>query len=124
MARRLRLPLGFLAALLVFGVPYWRMPYAQSDPSALYPGLAVLAAIALMLAVVNEGRLRWLLVTMAACPAVAVVLRVAVETAADPTSHNLWPFEVVIALVAGAVAVLPALVAGVIARRSRRQTHG
>jgi hypothetical protein len=26
-----------------------------------------------------------------------VILRIAVDTAADPTSHNLWPLEVLIA---------------------------
>jgi hypothetical protein len=35
--------------------------------------------------------------------------RVAVETSRDPTTHNLWPFEVVIAggigLIAGALGV-------------------
>lgn len=29
---------------------------------------------------------------------VAVLFRIAVETTADPTTHNLWPFEVIIAL--------------------------
>ncbi len=33
----------------------------------------------------------------------AVMLRVVVETWADPTDHNLWPFEVVIGAVVGLV---------------------
>ena len=37
-----------------------------------------------------------LLIPAASVPA-AVLARVAVETTLDPTSHNLWPFELVIA---------------------------
>lgn len=38
--------------------------------------------------------------------AVAVIGRVIVETMANPTDHNLWPFEVVIALIVGAIGAL------------------
>jgi hypothetical protein len=118
--RDLRLPLGFLAALLVLGVPCWRVPYGELElvGPAVWAGLVVLAGIALMLAVVHEGRLRRVLLVMGSCPAAVVMIRVAADTAVDPTRHNLWPFEVVFALVAGAVTMLPALVAGVVARRS------
>jgi hypothetical protein len=37
-----------------------------------------------------------------------VILRIAVGTAADPTSHNLWPFEVLIAGLAS-LAIIGAL---------------
>jgi len=33
----------------------------------------------------------------------AVLARVAVETNKDPTSHNLWPFEFIIATAVGAL---------------------
>ena len=89
-------------------------------PDALLgPGLLVLATITAMLALVREGRLRWLLVAMALCPAAVVAIRVVADTAADPTSHNLWPFEIALALFVGACAVLPALLAGLVARWRR-----
>jgi hypothetical protein len=112
------LALGFVAALLLIGVPFWNVPYAQANlpDSLIGPGLFVLAAVAVLLALAGIGRLRVLLATMALCPAVAVALRVVAEGVADPTSHNLWPIEIVIALVLGAGAVLPALVAGSVAR--------
>ena len=112
---------GFVGALLLIGVPFWNVPYAQvSLPDSLIgPGLLVLAALALLLALAGVARLRAVLTTMALCPAAAVALRVAAEGAADPTSHNLWPFEIVIALVLGTGAVLPALVAGLLARWAR-----
>ncbi len=33
---------------------------------------------------------------MPACVVLFVVLRIIVDTARDPTSHNLWPFEILI----------------------------
>ena len=55
----------------------------------------------------------------AAVPA-AVWARVVVETAKDPTSHNLWPFEIAIAMVVGmACALIGAIAGGVIELRSR-----
>jgi hypothetical protein len=56
------------------------------------------------------------LVTLAAFPA-AVAVRVAVEVAQDPTDHNLWPFELIIAAIFSLVAVVPGLLIGALARR-------
>jgi hypothetical protein len=50
-----------------------------------------------------------------------VVGRVVIDTAADPTSHNLWPFEVVLAVV---VSVPPICVGGLLAWVVRRTTPG
>lgn len=52
-----------------------------------------------------RGGWRWL----AAAPAAAVafvLLRIVLDTARDPTSHNLWPFEVVMVAGASLVAML------------------
>ena len=34
-----------------------------------------------------------------------VILRIIVDTSADPTSHNLWPFEVLVVVVLAGVAL-------------------
>ena len=50
--------------------------------------------------VVWRGKWRW----AALAPMVlvlGVVLRIVLDIRADPTSHNLWPFEVLAAVVAG-----------------------
>jgi len=47
----------------------------------------------------------------------AVLGRVLVETSADPTSHNLWPFEVVIA---GGIGLIGGLAGALIARLTQR----
>lgn len=96
----------FLVLVIIVGVPFWRIPYSQVNlPDALLtPALLAVAAGAVLLRVKAMGtRQSAFLAAGAAVPA-AVVLRVIVETVADPTSHNLWPFEVVIASVLGLVA--------------------
>jgi hypothetical protein len=91
--------LGFFST----GIPYWLIPYGQiSLPGTLMgPGLAgiVLAAMLLRAFSVTSFWKAVRLLTWA--PAAAVMARVIVEGVLDPTSHNLWPFEVVFALAVG-----------------------
>jgi hypothetical protein len=91
------------ASLLAVGVPYWLTPSAQlSLPASLYGlGLAVVFAAALAVCWgVKATVLRSTLVIAAAVPA-AVFLRVVVEVLLDPNTHNLWPFEIAIAVMVG-----------------------
>jgi hypothetical protein len=88
------------------------------------PGLLiVLAAAAVLRAKARLGFVRSVVVAGLAVPAV-VLLRVVIETAADPTSHNLWPFEVVIGAGVGALVALAGALAGIgfewLARMRRR----
>jgi len=53
---------------------------------------------------------------MLLCVPVIACVSVAKDTAADPTSHNLWPFELVLAAISGAVVVVPALLLGLALR--------
>jgi hypothetical protein len=49
---------------------------------------------------------------MASSVIAVVVARVVVEGVQDPTSHNLWPFEVIIALMVGFACAFGGAVAG------------
>ena len=94
---------AFLVGFLAVGLPYWQIPYAKANlPNSLIgPGLIVIvAAAAICRAGGKTPILKTILVVGAAVPA-AVVARVLVEAIKDPTSHNLWPLEAVIALVLG-----------------------
>ena len=87
------------AAFLTCGLLLWPIPYRQvSLPGNPSPGLLLLlgGAIGFVAAfLIRPGfAAPWLAVPMGF--ALAVLARVAVETSQDPTSHNLWPFEVVI----------------------------
>jgi|LNFM01.1.fsa_nt_gb hypothetical protein len=110
---------AFVLALLLIGLPYWWIPYRQLNlPDALLgPGLVVLAVLAL--AVRAWSGKGWWPVTLrlgAAVPAV-VMLRVIFDVVRVPSSHNLWPFELVMALLlGGAVAGAGALLGSLLAR--------
>jgi hypothetical protein len=92
------LALAFQVAFLAVGIPYWRLPYAQlSLPGSLVgPGLFVLFAAAGVARWWGVGALPAIALIGAAAPA-AVLARIVFDTALDPTSHNLWPFELLIA---------------------------
>jgi len=105
---------GFTLAFFTVGVPYWMIPYGKVNlPDALYgPGLVVvLAAAVVARGYSGTSFTRSVLVMGSAVPA-AVMTRVIVEVAQRPTSHNLWPFELVIAMLVGAAAAAAAAVAG------------
>lgn len=105
---------GFAAAFVAIGVPYWRIPYNRLDlPNALVgTGMVVLvAAAALTRAYTGRRSARVAAAIGSAVPAV-VVARVVVDVMRDPTSHNLWPFEVVIAVLAGGAAGFAGGIAG------------
>lgn len=82
---------------------YWRAFERSSNlPDALYGGCLAVAGIAALL---GGWRLRlgfWLSTIAPAFAVVAtVMLRVVWDVAKDVTAHNLWPFEVAIALGVG-----------------------
>jgi len=96
------------------GVPYWLTSYDQLNlpDGVLGAGLLVVVAAA-ALARAAGGRPFWRVLTVmgSAVPAV-VMMRVIVDVFRDSTSHNLWPFELVIAVVVGGVAALAGTLLG------------
>jgi uncharacterized membrane protein len=116
--------IGFAIALVGAGFEYWQTPYGQlSLPDALYgPPLVAVAVVAMLLRAFGVARFltAWLLIA-ASVPA-AVLVRVVVEVIADPSTHNLWPFEIAIAAGLGAAAALAGtLVGSLFLLRSRRR---
>ena len=69
-------------------------------PWYLLPALAFLAGLALTLA--YDGRKRWIPVALLGGFFAANACLIVADCSADPTNHNLWPFEFV--LIAGATA--------------------
>ena len=107
------LALAFSGGFFVVGLPYWLMTYGQVNlPDAIWgPGLVVVAALAALVRIIGSpGLLITTLVVGASVPA-AVMARVVFDVARDPTSHNLWPFEIVLALGPG---FLPSLIGSAI----------
>ena len=91
--------IAFAIAFIGVGFLYWQLPYAQATlPDALYgPGLVAVGVVALMVRAFGLARFwkAWLL--LAATVPAAVAVRIAMDLAADPATHNLWPLELAIA---------------------------
>lgn len=118
-----RVGVAILAGLLACGLPLWPIPYSRvsmpGNPSAevwLLGG----AASGLLAALLLRTRFIWPTLCVAAGFVLAVLGRVAVETSRDPTSHNLWPFEVVVAGAIGAFAAAIGVGLGRVAQRVGR----
>jgi len=111
--------IAFTAGLFAVGIPYWLIPYRQVNlPDALLTSALLVVVLAAFVVRTTSAASFWrgVLIVGAAVPA-AVMMRVSWETTRDPTSHNLWPFEIVIALVVGVslamlAAAQPARIAG------------
>jgi hypothetical protein len=113
------LSLAFFASFLVVGVPYWSIPLNQLELPRDIWGFGLVASAAFAVAASVLGRVRaWGagLAVAAAAPS-AVLVRVIFDVARDSSTHNLWPFEVALALGPGLLAGLAGtLVSALIAR--------
>lgn len=107
------LPIALVCAIAVL-LPYAaRLDAGQELPDALYGfGLWVVAFAALL----ARWRLGLGLLPAALAAGIgvplAVLCKLVWDLASDATSHNLWPFELAIALVIGAVPALLGALAG------------
>lgn len=94
---------AFVISFFAVGFPYWQIPYAKvSLPSTLYGmGLVVVGVLAAAARAVGKARFLAVILAIGAAVPAPILARIAVDTAKDPTSHNLWPFEFIIAAVIG-----------------------
>jgi ABC-type thiamin/hydroxymethylpyrimidine transport system permease subunit len=113
----LRLKVAFVAVFFAVGIPYWLVPYNKTLPTPVIAiGLAALVAAAASLAFTGTRFPKAFLVPGLAVPAAAMA-RIVVEVFHDKTSHNLWPFEIVIATGIGIpVALVGALLGRLLAK--------
>jgi hypothetical protein len=106
---------------VVLGVVYWASPYSDTDISTVV-GPVLFIAMLPVVALRATGVAPFLLSAAAGAASVVavVMLRVIVDVSNDPTSHNLWPLEIVIAGVLGMLAGLVAAGLGEVVLRIRR----
>ncbi len=97
--KRLIPAIGFIASVAAVGLPYWRIPYRDvSLPNALpTSGLIITGLAAFAICAYRVSGFRKAVGIIGAAVPSAVALRALVETSIDPTSHNLWPIELVMA---------------------------
>jgi len=124
---KLRAAFWLVAAVAIsffaVGFPYWQIPYAKvSLPNTLYgTGLLVVGVLAAAARAIGKARILTVILAVGAAVPAPILARIAVDTAKDPTSHNLWPFEFIIAAVIGVLCSLAgALVGSLPAFFSRR----
>lgn len=110
----LALPIAFLAGFLAIGIPYWAIPYNQVNVPDSLPlsGLLVIVLAAGLLRFFRLCNFLMAIAVAAASAPAAVFVRVAWDTAADSTSHNLWPIEIVLAGMTGLAYALTGAVLG------------
>ena len=112
--KQIWLPLAFLASLAAVGIFYWMIPYDKVNlPDALMvPGMVVVGFAALALRSFRVAPFWRVTAVVGASVPAAVFARVIWDGVQDPTSHNLWPLEVVIALLVGLVVAFAGAIAG------------
>lgn len=113
-SRSVWLPACAAASFVSTGIPYWVIPYRQANlPDALLgPGLLVVAAACFLLCLVRVESIWKATAWMGASVVAVVAARVVAETIRDSTSHNLWPLEIIIAMVVGFACAFAGAIAG------------
>jgi hypothetical protein len=105
----------FIAAFVGSGLPFWLTPYARIGEQTW--AIAALVVVLPLAAGLRLTGVAGLLATVTILPAAmlaANAVRIAVDTGVDPTSHNLWPLELILTLVAGLVAAVAGYVIGML----------
>jgi hypothetical protein len=122
-----RFVLAMIAATLTAGVislPYWARSYASIRDAGIFGSFWLVTGtlfVGTVVAFAARGRHSWIvLTTMLACLPIAVIGRVIIDTAADPTSHNLWPIELVGSFMIG---IVPVCAGALVAWPIRRLTQ-
>ena len=113
---------GICAA--IFGSAYWTQSYHDLDIGSIGLQLFLLACVPVI--ALRATRTTPYVMASLALPAglvFAVIARIAVDVTSDPTSHNLWPIEIVIAGVVGLFWGFLAGGVGELILRGRRQSR-
>ncbi len=87
---------------LAMGIPYWQIPYSSvSLPDSLYDiGLLLVIGGALVFRLSGSGFL-WSAVSFGCVAPAVVTTRIILDMARDGSTHNLFPFEIAIAVFVG-----------------------
>jgi hypothetical protein len=108
---------AFAAAFASLGGIYWRVPYDRADATSIGAwGAAIVGTLAAAAIIAGRCRFWPSVLTMAASVPAVVATRVVFDGMHDPTSHNLWPFELVLAAVVGlAIALFGGVIGALVA---------
>lgn len=101
-AKFFKLLVAFAACFLMIGIPYWQLPYSSvSLPDSLY-GTGLLLTFVCTLFFCSQGiGFLWSATVLGLSAPAAVATRIIVDVARDNSTHNLFPFEIAIAIIVG-----------------------
>ena len=113
---------------LAIVVPYWSVDYADVQDGGLstfaLPVAGILGVAAFALTALHLGHKLEIAIALCAPAPIAVVGRVLIDTADDPTTHGLWPFEIALAIGISLPAILFGISIGWLVRRlGERRRH-
>jgi hypothetical protein len=113
---------------LAIVVPYWSVDYADVQDGGFstfaLPVAGILGVAAFALTALHLGHKLEIAIALCAPAPIAVVGRVLIDTADDPTTHGLWPFEVALAVGISLPAILLGISIGWLVRRlGERRRH-
>jgi hypothetical protein len=100
---------AFVFCMLVGGCVEWArsyQAYMEGGPESLIV-LGVIAATGFVLALTTDISTRAIGIVLNLAFPTIILIRVLMDTAKDPTTHNLFPIEIVLALIIGLLAAWP-----------------
>ncbi len=106
--------LVFIAIVIIAGIPMWLSTYTQylNNPLFSVYAIAITSVTAGILAFKTKDKKRYILLYTMGAHQVAFIIKMIIDCNADPTNHNMAPFEMIILIIADAVFGSIAVVAG------------
>lgn len=110
-----------LMATILCGIPIWIVDYHHYQLNSIYfkASCAGFGVIALLLFFLTKYHFKEIFLYAAIAHVAALIIKVIIDCIPDPTNHNLWPFEVGMALFFDAIIFLPVWLLGSILRKKR-----
>jgi hypothetical protein len=91
---------GFIFAFFAVGIPWWSFPYNESLGGLtllfVWLGMFSVAIAAALARIIGHAGFYLTIPFISLSVPSAILARVIFETIANPTTHNLWPFEIVV----------------------------
>ncbi len=113
---------GILGTLLC-GIPLWMVDYHHYQLNSIYfkASCAGFGFIALLLVILSKYTTKKVFLYAAIPHVAAILIKVIIDCIPDPTNHNLWPFEIGMAVVFDLAIFLPVWVVRILIRLSKKQ---
>lgn len=113
-ATKQHLMIAFFLSFFAVGIPYWRIPYNTVNLPEALPvfGLIVVGGVAMILRLRTTATFWQIVKVITASVPASVFARVIWDGFKDPSSHNLWPFEIAVVLPVGFACAFAGALAG------------